>query len=69
MSLAEKLDKIMYEYDPFSYRDSELSLEYFEKSIKETPEMVIDGLLDIMKCLMEECDNYAEQLQEEEYYG
>lgn len=54
----------MYEYDTFSYRDSGLSLEYLEKSIKETPEMVIDGLLDIIECLMEACNDYSDQLEE-----
>ena len=64
MSLAERLDKIMFDYDPYSYRDSELSVEFFEKSLAESPEAIIDGLLDTIECLMEACDNYAQEFNE-----
>lgn len=64
MSLAERLDKIMFNYDPYSYRDADLSVEYFEKSLAESPETIIDGLLDTIECLMEACDNYAQELDD-----
>lgn len=64
MNLAERLDKIMFNYDPYSYRDADLSVEYFEKSLAESPETIIDGLLDIIECLMEACDNYAQELDD-----
>ena len=60
MTLAEKLNKVMFDYDPYGYRDSDLSLEFFEEALKSEPEMIIDGLLDTIECLMEACENYAE---------
>jgi hypothetical protein len=64
MSLAERLDKIMFDYDPYSYRDSDLSVEFFEESLAKSPETIIDGLLDTIECLMEACDNYAQELDD-----
>ena len=64
MSLAERLDKIMFNYDSYSYRDADLSVEFFEKSLAESPETIIDGLLDMIECLMEACDNYAQELDD-----
>lgn len=64
MTLAEKLNKVIYDYDPYSYRDADLSVEFFEKSLAESPETIIDGLLDTIECLMEACDNYAQEMDD-----
>lgn len=69
MSLAEKLDKVMFEYDTFGYRDSEFSPDYFEMMIKEAPDQIIDGLLEIIGELMESCNNYAKELKKGGFYG
>lgn len=46
MTLAERINKTVEEWDPYSYRDSECSVEYFEYCLKECPEVIIEGLLD-----------------------
>ena len=64
MSLAERINEVVFNYDPYSYRDADLSVEFFEKSLAESPEAIIDGLLDTIECLMEVCDNYAQELDD-----
>ena len=51
--LAEKLNTIMKEYDPWGYRDAEYSVEQALYDIENSPEKVIDGLLDMLDVKME----------------
>ena len=46
MTLAERIDKTVKEWDPYGYRDSECSVEYFQNLLKNNPEVIIEGLLD-----------------------
>lgn len=50
--LAKRLDKVMQDYDLYDYRNSDVTLEYFENTIRNTPEVVITGLLDMIEELM-----------------
>ena len=61
-SLAQKLDRVMFQYDPYCYRESELSEEFFEYALQKEPEKIIDSLLDTIEVLMMSCTNYAEEL-------
>lgn len=51
MSLAERLDKFLQDFDPFEYADCEGSVEKAEKILQESPETVISDLLDILEDL------------------
>ena len=53
-SLAERLDKVMYQFDPYSYDSEECSVEEAERAIKENPESVIEELLNMLETQMEE---------------
>ena len=53
-SLAERLDKVMYQFDPYSYDSEECSVEEAERAIKENPESVIEELLDMLESQMED---------------
>lgn len=53
-TLAERLDKVMYQFDPYSYDSEECSVEEAERAIKENPESVIEELLDMLESQMEE---------------
>lgn len=46
MTLAERIDRTVKDWDPYGYRDSECSAEYFEDLLKNAPEVIIAGLLD-----------------------
>lgn len=48
MTLAEKLDKVMLNEDPWGYRDAEFSVEQADYNIKNMPEVVIEWLLDVI---------------------
>ena len=49
MSLAERLDKFLSNFDPFEYADCEGSVEKAEIILQESPETVISDLLDILE--------------------
>ena len=48
MTLAESVDKVSRDWDPYGYRDSECSVEYFQHLLDDSPEIIIEGLLDII---------------------
>ena len=52
MTLAERLDKFMKDHDPYEYDHNDWSLEETEKVLKESPENVINELLDILEEVM-----------------
>lgn len=54
MTLAERINQTVREYDPYGYRDSECSLEYFEELLKNNPEVIIEGLLDQIDSMQED---------------
>ena len=64
MTLAERVDKAARNWDPWGYRDSECSVEYFEESIKKCPECVIDGLLEQIDCMQEIIDKLYREKEE-----
>jgi len=47
--LAKRLDQFMKDLDPYEYAHNDWSVEQTEKAIKESPEMVISELLDILE--------------------
>lgn len=53
-TLAERLDKVMQDADPYGYRDSEMSVEEAERCIEQDPESVIEDLVSILEGYMEE---------------
>ena len=59
MTLAKRIDQTVKEWDPYGYRDSECSVEYFEDLLKNSPETIINGLLD-------QIDDMYESLQDME---
>ena len=56
MTLAERINKTVKEYDPYGYRDSECSLGYFEECLQKCPKVIIEGLLDQIDNMNEEID-------------
>ena len=46
MTLAQRIDQTVKEWDPYGYRDSECSVEYFQHLLENSPEVIIEGLLD-----------------------
>ena len=52
-TLAERLDHVMYQFDPYSYDSEECSVEEAERAIKENPESVIEELLNMLEIQME----------------
>lgn len=54
MTLAERIDQTVRDFDLYSYRDAELSVEYFEELLKNSPRVIIEGLLDQIDCMKEE---------------
>ena len=54
MTLAERIDQTVREYDPYGYRDSDLSVEYFEELLKSNPKIIIEGLLDQIDYMKED---------------
>ena len=57
MTLAERIDQTVRTWDPYGYRDSECSLEYFKELLKNNPEVIIEGLLDQIDCMQEDIDD------------
>ena len=57
MTLAERINQTVENCDPYGYRDSGCSLEYFEELLKNNPEVIIEGLLDqideLNECLLQ----------------
>lgn len=49
MTLAERLNKFMKDYDPHEYDHNDWNLEETEKVLKESPENIISELLDILE--------------------
>ena len=64
MTLAERIDKTVKEYDPYGYRDSECSVEYFEELLKNAPEVIIEGLLDQIDNMNEEIEQLHKEANE-----
>ena len=58
MTLAKRIDKTMHDWDPYGYRDSECSVEFFENLLRRHPEVIIAGLLDMIDELLEEIEDY-----------
>ena len=56
MTLAERIDRTVRDWDPFSYADCDCSVEYFEELLKKSPETIIEGLLEQIDCLEEELE-------------
>jgi len=48
-NLAERLDNFIREFDPYEYSNKDWSVEKTERAIKESPEAVINELLDILE--------------------
>lgn len=53
MTLAERINQVVEEWDPWGYRDSECSVGYFEDMLKNSPESIIEGLLEQIDCMQE----------------
>lgn len=49
MTLAERLDRFMRDFDPYEYADCDGSLEATENFLRESPEQVVDMLLNILE--------------------
>lgn len=64
MTLAERIDKTVREYDPYGYADSECSVEYFEDCLKNCPEVIIGGLLDQIDDMNEEIEQLHKEANE-----
>lgn len=65
MTLAERIDKIVETWDPFGYRNSECSVEYFDEALKKNPELVIEGLLEQIDCMQEVIDRLYREKEEQ----
>ena len=65
MTLAERIDRIVEAWDPFGYRDSECSVEYFDEALKKNPELVIEGLLEQIDCMQEVIDRLYREKEEQ----
>ena len=57
MTLAERINKTVYNWDPHCYRDSDCSIEYFEDLLKHSPETIINGLLDQIDQMQEQIED------------
>ena len=64
MTLAERIDKTVKDYDPYGYADSECSVEYFEECLKKCPEAIIAGLLDHIDTMYEEIEELHKEARE-----
>ena len=53
MTTAERLDKFTEYWDPYGYRDSDMSLETAQYNLTNCPEVIVDYLLDIIEELEE----------------
>ena len=49
MTLAERLDEFSKGWDIYEYRNSDCSVAYFEELLKNSPEVIIEQLLDIIE--------------------
>ena len=56
MTLAERINEVVKAWDPYGYRDSDCSVEYFEDALQNCPEVIIDGLLEQIDCMQEVID-------------
>ena len=52
-TLAERVDKVMHDYDPYGYSNMDGSVEAAERAIKENPESVIEELVKMLENIME----------------
>lgn len=64
MTLAERIDKAIRDWDPYGYRDSDCSVEYIEKTLKEHPEVIIEGFLAQIDCMQEVIDRLYRELED-----
>lgn len=64
MTLAERVNKTVKEYDPYGYRDSECSLGYFEECLQKCPKVIIEGLLDQIDDMNEEIEQLHKEANE-----
>ena len=64
MTLAERVNKTVKEYDPYGYRDSECSLGYFEECLQNCPKVIIEGLLDQIDNMNEEIEQLHKEANE-----
>ena len=63
MTLAERINKTVEDWDPWGYRDSDCSLEYFEDLLKNSPETIINGLLDQIDDMQDEIFELSENIR------
>jgi len=56
MTLAERINKTVEEFDPWGYRYSDCSVPYFEELLEKNPVVIINGLLDQIDSLNEELE-------------
>ena len=54
-TLAERIDRVMHDYDVYGYQDNDVSVEHVESWMRDNPEGVIEDLLTII-------EDYAEQI-------
>ena len=64
MTLAERINITVENYDPYGYRDSECSVEYFEECLKKCPKVIIEGLLDQIDNMNEEIEQLHKEANE-----
>lgn len=57
MTLAERIDITVKDYDPYGYRDSECSVDYFKDLLEKAPQVIIEGLLDQIDSMNEEIES------------
>ena len=58
-TLAERLDKVIYDFDPYSYDSAVGSVAEAERIIRESPETVIEELVGMLESALEDIDAYA----------
>lgn len=51
MKLAERLDNFYQNFDPYEYADNDGSVDEAERILRESPETVIENLLEILENL------------------
>lgn len=54
MDLATRLNDFLEYHDPYEYGDCEMSLEKVEQLLRESPETIINELLNIIEEMEEE---------------
>ena len=49
MTLAERVNDLVFDYDPWGYVDSDCSPQYFEDLIENNPKAVIEELVNMLE--------------------